>query len=49
MISKLLGHRKFSTTARYAHLARDGERTAAAKVGNSIGDDIFFRNTEQAA
>ena len=49
VISKLLGHRKFSTTARYAHLARDGERTAAAKVGDSIGEDIFFRDAEEAA
>ena len=37
VISKLLGHRRFSTTARYAHLARDGERAAAAQVGDSIG------------
>ena len=36
MISELLGHRKFSTTARYAHLARDGERAAAANVGESM-------------
>ena len=38
LISEVLGHRKFSTTARYAHLARDGERASAAKVGDSIGE-----------
>ena len=41
MISKHLGHRRFSTTARYAHLARDAERASAAKVGDNLGEDIF--------
>ena len=49
VISELLGHKKFSTTARYAHLARDGERAAAAKVGDSIDDDIFAWDEEEAA
>ena len=37
MIGRLLGHTKVSTTARYAHLARDSEKVSAAKVGLSIG------------
>ena len=41
VISKHLGHRRFSTTARYAHLARDAERASAAKVGDNLGEDIF--------
>ena len=49
VISELLGHKKFSTTARYAHLARDGERAAASKVGDSIGNDIFAWNGGEAA
>ena len=41
MIGKLLGHRKVTTTARYAHLARDTEKASAFKVGRSIGADIL--------
>ena len=41
MIGELLGHRKVATTARYAHLARDTEKAAAAKVGGSIGADLL--------
>jgi len=41
MIGALLGHRKIASTARYAHLMRDTEKTAAAKVGGSIGEDIL--------
>ena len=37
MIGRLLGHSKVSTTARYAHLARETERASAARVGGSIG------------
>ncbi|MDD9992395.1 MAG: tyrosine-type recombinase/integrase [Rhodospirillales bacterium] len=43
MIAALLGHRKVTTTARYAHLARDTEKASAAKVGGSIGSDILPR------
>ena len=31
-IGKLLGHRKVATTAKYAHLVRDAEKAAAARV-----------------
>ena len=31
-IGKLLGHRKVSTTARYAHLMRGAEKVAATRV-----------------
>ena len=41
LIGKLLGHRKVTTTARYAHLARDTEKASAAKVGASIGADLL--------
>ena len=40
MIGRLLGHSKVTTTARYAHLARDSEKAAAARVGASIGADL---------
>ena len=39
-IGKLLGHRKVSSTARYAHLMRDAEKEAATRVGDSIGAHI---------
>ena len=41
MIGGLLGHAGVESTARYAHLARDTEKAAAAKVGGSIGADIM--------
>ena len=37
MIGDLLGHRKVSTTARYAHLARDSVRDSSARVAANIG------------
>ena len=37
MIGDLLGHRKISTTARYAHLERDSVRDSSAKVGAKLG------------
>ena len=41
MIGRLLGHSDIGSTARYAHLARDAERVAAARVGGSIAADIL--------
>ena len=41
MIGKLLGHSQVETTARYAHLARDSVRESAARIADSIADDIF--------
>ena len=41
MIGRLLGHTDITSTARYAHLARDAEKLAAARVGGSIEDDIL--------
>ncbi len=41
MIGELLGHRKVSTTARYAHLARESIRASTEKVADSIGADIL--------
>ena len=41
MIGRLLGHTDVSSTARYAHLSRDAEKVAAARVGGSIEDDIL--------
>ena len=40
MIGKLLGHSKIQTTARYAHLAREGVGEAAARVAASIAADL---------
>ena len=40
MIGKLLGHRKVQTTARYAHLARDSVKAAAARVAESLRGDL---------
>ena len=40
MIGRLLGHSKVSPAARYAHLIRDSEKVAAARVGDSIGVHI---------
>ena len=41
MIGRLLGHTDAGSTARYAHLARDAERAAVARVGGSIAADIL--------
>ena len=41
MIGRLLGHTDIGSTARYAHLSRDAEKVAAARVGGSIEDDIL--------
>ena len=40
MIGKLLGHTQVRTTARYAHLARDTVRASAARIGDSIEQDL---------
>ena len=45
-IGKLLGHAKVSTTARYAHLMRDAEKAAAARVGDSIGVHLGAQTTQ---
>ena len=47
-IGKLLGHRKVSTTARYAHLMRGAEKVAATRVGDSIGAHLTRRVSEAA-
>ena len=41
MIGRLLGHTDVGSTARYAHLARDAEKVAVARVGGSIEADIL--------
>ena len=48
MIGRLLGHTKVSTTARYAHLARDTEKASAARVGGSIGAHLVAEDTGAA-
>ena len=40
-IAKLLGHRKVSTTARYAHLPRDSINESAARIADSLAADIL--------
>ncbi len=49
MIGKLLGHRRAQTTARYAHLARDSVKEAAARIASSIGEDIMRRKVGRAS
>ena len=44
MIARLLGHARIQTTARYAHLARDAVKDAAARVAAEIGEDILARS-----
>ena len=41
MIGQLLGHTDVGSTARYAHLTRDAERRAAARVGASLEADLL--------
>ena len=40
MIGKLLGHTQVQTTARYARLARDTVKASAARIGDSIDNDL---------
>ena len=42
------GHTKVSTTARYAHLARDTEKASAAKVGGSIAAHLLTHDAGAA-
>ena len=49
MIGRLLGHSKVKSTARYAHLARDSEKAAAARVGGSIGAHVGREAARSAA
>ena len=39
-IGRLLGHVRVGTTAKYTHLVRDAEKTAATRTGDSIGAQI---------
>ena len=48
VIGRLLGHVRVSTTAKYAHLMRDAEKTAAARTGDSIGAQIVPGRAEAA-
>ena len=41
MIGRLLGHTDIGSTARYAHLSRDAEKIAVARVGDSIEADVL--------
>ena len=45
VIGALLGHGEVAATARYAHLMRDAERAAAARVGESIGVHVKSRGS----
>ena len=40
MIGNLLGYTQVQTTARYAHLARDTVKASAARIGDSIDNDL---------
>ena len=41
MIGRLLGHTDIGSTARYAHLSREAEKIAVARVGDSIEADVL--------
>ena len=45
MIGKLLGHTQVQTTARYAHLAHDTVKASAARIGDSIDQDLDAAET----
>ena len=44
MNGKLLGHTQVQTTARYARLARDSVQNAAARITESIGENLMIEN-----
>ena len=41
MIGRLLGHTQVETTAKYTHLTQDSMRDSAARVADSIAEDIL--------
>lgn len=45
MIGKLLGHTQVQTTARYAHLANQPVKAAAARISDKIGDTILMKSS----
>ena len=49
VIGKLLGHTQVQATARYAHLAEDSVKEAAARIAASIGADITHRSVLEGA
>ena len=46
VIDKLLGHGKVGTTARYAHLMLDAEKTSAARIGQDFGSFMLQEGGE---
>ena len=48
MIGRLLGHTDIGSTARYAHLSREAEKIAVARVGDSIEADVLPAETAHA-
>ena len=48
MIGRILGHSRVGTTARYAHLVHDAEKSAAARTGDSIGAHLAPQDAEAA-
>ena len=40
MIGKLLGHTQVQTTARYAQFSHDTVKASAARIGDSIDQDL---------
>ena len=45
IIGKMLGHTQAATTHRYAHLASDPVKAAAATVAGKIADAMQSRNS----
>ena len=48
MIGRLLGYTDIGSTARYAHLSREAEKIAVARVGDSIEADVLPAETAHA-
>ena len=46
MIGRLLGHSQVETTARYAHLARESVHGAAARIADSLADDLLTTSAD---
>ena len=48
-IARLLGHGQVTTTARYAHLARDAVKASTSRVGADIAADLGLRPSSKDA
>lgn len=49
IIARLLGHRRVTTTARYAHLAENSLRESAVRISDSIAADILASDSKSGS